>query len=51
MVKFDELDRRYNISRFVQMWLEDYDGTMGMHVLEHIFEVVANKERERGESP
>lgn len=42
---FDELDKKYNIKRFVFMWTKDYEPDMGFHVLGHMFEHVVNTER------
>ena len=41
---FEELDEKYNIKRFVFMWLEDYEPNMGFHVLGHMIEHVVNSE-------
>ena len=41
---FEELDERYNIKRFVFMWLEDYEPNMGFHVLGHLIEHIVNTE-------
>ena len=44
---FEELEKKYNIKRFVFMWLEDYEPNMGFHVLGHMIEHVVNSELEK----